>query len=279
MTRDQRLSIPSPAIGLEVYQTDGISGSYIYNGSAWRRILTKSSTQTRDYTWYAYGNGYNDGSIIGFRTSMAGRGSNKNFPKNNTSLYTRTNFFGRGTTTTAGDYAAFNANDDSYRFIHGYTDWYFNGVYTDSSNTVVTDKNIFWGVCGNYQNTNVTPSTLNYDQIALIKDNTDTNFNILFGKVGSPPTKIDLGVDFPANTSKIDVYSLEIQYSVLNNEAYITVERKNTGHIFNYTISSSNLPDIGNFLYCGINKMTNGTSNVQTSFGVNKIILSNTSEV
>jgi hypothetical protein len=42
MTSSQRTNIPSPAAGLMVYQTDGTSGLYYYNGSAWVYIINNS---------------------------------------------------------------------------------------------------------------------------------------------------------------------------------------------------------------------------------------------
>ena len=43
MTASQRNNIPSPAAGLMVYQTDGTSGLYYYNGSAWIYIINSTT--------------------------------------------------------------------------------------------------------------------------------------------------------------------------------------------------------------------------------------------
>jgi hypothetical protein len=43
MTSSQRDAIPSPAAGLMVYQTDGTSGLYYYNGAAWIYIINSST--------------------------------------------------------------------------------------------------------------------------------------------------------------------------------------------------------------------------------------------
>ena len=43
MTATQRGNIPSPAAGLMVYQTDGTSGLYYYNGSAWIYIINSTT--------------------------------------------------------------------------------------------------------------------------------------------------------------------------------------------------------------------------------------------
>ena len=50
MTATQRTGIGSPAAGLLVYQTDGTSGFYYYNGSAWVNISTPSGTAGGDLT-------------------------------------------------------------------------------------------------------------------------------------------------------------------------------------------------------------------------------------
>jgi hypothetical protein len=43
MTSSQRDAIPSPAAGLMVYQTDGTSGLYFYNGTAWIYIINSTT--------------------------------------------------------------------------------------------------------------------------------------------------------------------------------------------------------------------------------------------
>jgi len=43
MTNAQRTAISSPAAGLMVYQTDGTSGLYYYNGSAWIYIINSTT--------------------------------------------------------------------------------------------------------------------------------------------------------------------------------------------------------------------------------------------
>jgi hypothetical protein len=43
MTESQRVSIISPAVGLVVYQNDGISGFYYYNGTIWKLLDTGSN--------------------------------------------------------------------------------------------------------------------------------------------------------------------------------------------------------------------------------------------
>jgi len=46
MISSERTTIPSPATGLLVYQTDGLTGFYYYNGSAWTLLSNSASTVT-----------------------------------------------------------------------------------------------------------------------------------------------------------------------------------------------------------------------------------------
>ena len=47
MTSIERSAIASPANGLMVYQTDGLSGLYSFNGSAWQRIGEADGSETK----------------------------------------------------------------------------------------------------------------------------------------------------------------------------------------------------------------------------------------
>jgi hypothetical protein len=62
MTSSQRDAIPSPAAGLMVYQTDGTSGLYYYNGSAWIYIINST---TNIVSVVNGGTGTSTGSITG----------------------------------------------------------------------------------------------------------------------------------------------------------------------------------------------------------------------
>jgi hypothetical protein len=62
MTSSQRTNIPSPAAGLMVYQTDGTSGLYFYNGSAWIYIINST---TNIVSVANGGTGTSTGSITG----------------------------------------------------------------------------------------------------------------------------------------------------------------------------------------------------------------------
>lgn len=236
-----------------------------------------TSFQKRDQVWYATGNGYSTQSFLGFRANLALKGTgafNRYFPTNDTNYFTRTRFNGCGTSTTAGNYCGY-VGDASYQFFHGRFDWYYRGIYGDCSDTIVADKSIVWGVSNYWYSTTVDPSTLSYDTLALVKDSTDTNFQFMYCKVGDTPTKIDLGINFPANTTNTDVYMLEMEYSIDLDELSVRVKRLNTGDEFTTTLDGSVLPNIGKTLNCGIHNMTNGTSNVECKFGINQIIFSN----
>jgi hypothetical protein len=76
MTASQRNNIPSPAAGLMVYQTDGTSGLYYYNGTAWIYIINST---TNVVSVVNGGTGTTNGSIsgTGALTFTAG-GTNQN---------------------------------------------------------------------------------------------------------------------------------------------------------------------------------------------------------
>jgi hypothetical protein len=50
MTAVQRTAIPTPATGLLVYQTDGSTGFYYYNGSSWFLLITSAISTDKQNT-------------------------------------------------------------------------------------------------------------------------------------------------------------------------------------------------------------------------------------
>ena len=75
MTAAQRGAISSPATGLQVYQTDGTAGLYVYNGAAWNLIGNATGTVSTANG----GTGSTDGSITGSRTlTFTAGGTNQN---------------------------------------------------------------------------------------------------------------------------------------------------------------------------------------------------------
>ena len=75
MTAVQRGAIASPATGLQVYQTDGTAGLYVYNGTAWNLIGNATGTVSTANG----GTGSTDGSITGSRTlTFTAGGTNQN---------------------------------------------------------------------------------------------------------------------------------------------------------------------------------------------------------
>ncbi len=76
MTIAQRLAIPSPAAGLMVYQTDGTTGLYYHNGSAWIYIINSTNNLLSVANG---GTGTNSGSITGTSAlSFNAGGTNQN---------------------------------------------------------------------------------------------------------------------------------------------------------------------------------------------------------
>lgn len=86
----------------------------------------------------------------------------------------------------------------------------------------------------------VDPSSLT-NIIGMGCDQTDTNMQILHNSSSGTATKVDLGSNFPAKTSGVDVYRLELSCDPAGAEVNWKVVRENTGHEASGVINS-NLP-------------------------------------
>ena len=83
MTEAQRNTIGSPATGLMIFQTDGVSGFYYYNGAGWQHIkIMPNNTESLNDLSDAiteYDSGYTCGSIfIGYEAGINDDGANRN---------------------------------------------------------------------------------------------------------------------------------------------------------------------------------------------------------
>lgn len=93
---------------------------------------------------------------------------------------------------------------------------------------------------------------------------TDTNWKIYFGgNISQPP--IDLGPDFPCNTTNVDVYELGIFCPPEDSKLYWEVIRLNTGHVasgmIDGTVDASNtLPATNLMLSHSVGWRTNNTT-------------------
>src|SRR6266704_5115850 len=67
LTSAQKTAIATPAVGLLIYQTDGTTGFYFYNGIAWTSLT--SAAQGPLSGWATTGNGGTDSTINYIGTS------------------------------------------------------------------------------------------------------------------------------------------------------------------------------------------------------------------
>jgi hypothetical protein len=112
--------------------------------------------------------------------------------------------------------------------------------------------------------TNVEPSTL-VNSIGMGHGASDTNMRLYFGGSVAQPS-IDLGANFPSNTTNVDVYELVLYASPKDNsKLFWQVTRVNTGHTISGTINNSNpgvtLPAFTTLLtYCQVWRSNNATA-------------------
>ena len=76
---------------------------------------------------------------------------------------------------------------------------------------------------------NVNPSTL-ANCIGFGADSGDSNIQLIHNDQNGTATKIDLGVDFPANTSNVDTYKCDFFIDYPNKKAFARITRLNTGN-------------------------------------------------
>lgn len=89
---------------------------------------------------------------------------------------------------------------------------------------------------------NVNPSTLN-DALCFGADSGDVNIQLIHNDRSGLATKIDLGVNFPANTSNTDTYLAEFFIDHPNDKGYARLTRMNTGDTTGPIEITSNLFD------------------------------------
>jgi hypothetical protein len=123
------------------------------------------------------------------------------------------------------------------------------------------------GVSSNGSTTaDVNPSTL-LSCILLGNDTGDTNLQIMHNDFSGTCTKIDLGVNFPANTQSTDWYKFELFCLPGASEVTYKVTRKNTGDIATGVLTT-NIPPINQGLGFHFKRGSGTTaSEVRLAFG------------
>lgn len=105
-----------------------------------------------------------------------------------------------------------------------------NFKFANSDPATVADARCFVGCTStNAQIGNVNPSTL-LSMFGIGSDNGEANLSIMHNDGSGTATKIGLGANFPANTSKVDIYSVTWWVFPGTTTLYYSVVRENTGH-------------------------------------------------
>ncbi len=131
-------------------------------------------------------------------------------------------------TATAGSTCGYRDGGQTvFNFMEGFK---MTFKFSNSDAALVADARTFVGCINN--NTligNVNPSTL-VNMFGLASDNGETELSIMHNDNAGTATKIPLGANFPANTSKTDVYRVTFMTFPNTNVLHYKVKRLNTGH-------------------------------------------------
>lgn len=145
--------------------------------------------------------------------------------------------------STAGSSCGFR--DGSYRYYNFTKGFKISFIFVISDDTYVTGSRLF---CGLYESGsvigNVEPSTL-VSIISIGKDSSDTNLQVIHNN-GGASTKVDLGSNFPANTTFADMYKVTFEANAGGTSVNYTVKRFGTAFTATGTIST-NINTSGSF--------------------------------
>ncbi len=254
MTAAQKSAISSPATGLMVYQTDGTSGFYYYDGSSWVQ-LTSGSNSTylkADGTTSLTGNlrlnnNYlsNDGDNEGIRVDNSGNvyigGANINHLFYVTSS-TKNRAIGSRLTTTSGDnYGVFvqvdgasttsnETNCGVYALAYGKTGSSSAnyGIYGNSTGTGTWN----FGVLGKSTGTVSSGTTYNYGVYGLASGNNNQNVGVWGESEGTG--SFNAGVAGRAQTNGTTNYG--VYGGAYGNQTNYAVYGYATGGTNNYAV-------------------------------------------
>ncbi len=102
------------------------------------------------------------------------------------------------------------------------------------------------------------------------KDPADTNLKVFHNDASGSATTIDLGANFPGNTSNVDLYEVRFFSPPGGTVISYSVERLNTGHFTSGTIGPTEIPGSTTYLmpYVGV-----GTGNVASAVAIDVVSL------
>jgi hypothetical protein len=258
----------------------GVQGDVIYrNATQWTRLaagtsgqVLKSNGASADPSWGnitagggSVGMAFDDESLILLPQNGNATPANwgLQFTSNGliartsatTSAFTRQRRLGIVTTAVLNNFSQLRATTTS---LVGTAGWSYKARFGVQASG--TSGRLIVGVFGNWP-ANSDPSAAT-DCVMVAKDSADTNLQIMVNDASGTATKIDLGANFPANTSATDYYDVAFIMAVGGASVDYSVTRVNTGHVATGTIAL-NLPTTTTYLFHGIWAMA-GAASVQS---------------
>ena len=171
-----------------------------------------------------------------------------------------------GFTTTGSVRSLFYASQKNNALISSF-------IFRNSDASFVSDARFFVGYYSQgFSIGNVNPSTLT-NCIGFGADSGDSNIQLIHNDVNGTATKIDLGVDFPANTSNVDTYRCEFFIDYPNNKAFAKITRLNTGNTTGTIEINSNIfigASVGYDPWCWRN---NGSTGLEVKIRIGNYLL------
>ena len=133
------------------------------------------------------------------------------------------------TAATAGSSAEYR--DAGFQYFNFTAGFKMSFKFSNSDAATVADARCFYGcIPSNSATANVNPSTL-LGIFGVGSDNSEANLSVMHNDGSGTATKIPLGANFPANTTKVDVYSAEFWVYPGTTSLYYEITRLNTGHV------------------------------------------------
>lgn len=242
---------PVEGKGYEVFVRNGIAtiggvdypvGSYVfrtYHSGAWASQLIGGTNDSflvdlTKYSWYHW-KPYSTGWFGSFLPNVVGTADNISnvFTGNDLVRATRRRY--KSATTTAGSSVEFY---DSIRQTQIGDGFIFTLKFGNEDASTVANARFFAGLYSSLSAIgNVNPSTLQ-NVLGIGADSGDTHLQLIHNDATGTATKIDLGVNFPANNLAEDVYLLQILNVRNSSDVFVRVTRVNTDTVYETTLTT-----------------------------------------
>lgn len=186
------------------------------------------------YSWYHW-KPYSTGWFGNFLPNVVGTADNIStiFTGNDLVRATRRRY--KSATTTAGSSVEFY---DSIRQTQIGDGFIFTLKFGNEDASTVANARFFGGLYSSLSAIgNVNPSTLQ-NVLGIGADSGDTHLQLIHNDATGTATKIDLGVNFPANNLAEDVYLLQILNVRNSSDVFVRVTRVNTDTVYETTLTT-----------------------------------------